>query len=107
MPNELQSFLGHSASVINIMFTPDGQGALSLARDNTVRLWSLASGQEMHRLELPFPVQSGTFFPDGKRILLACQEGSLRLWNLNSAQELLSFDSSTESIDNLTLSPNG
>ena len=107
MPNELQSLLGHTDSVIKVMFTADGQGALSLARDNTVRWWSLASGQEIHRLELPFPLQSGTFFPDGKRILLACQDGSLRLWNLNSAQELLSFDSSTESIDNLTLSPNG
>src|SRR5262249_35092453 len=48
---QLRSFIGHTESVHRIAFSPDGRRALSAAKDNTIRLWDVATGKEIRRLE--------------------------------------------------------
>ena len=39
--------LGHSDYVNSVAFSPDGKYALSGSRDNTLKLWDVATGREI------------------------------------------------------------
>jgi WD40 repeat protein len=43
---ELQTFKGHSDSVISVVFSPDGKTIATGSDDKTVKLWNL-NGQEL------------------------------------------------------------
>jgi WD40 repeat protein/beta-lactamase regulating signal transducer with metallopeptidase domain len=50
------SRLRHGAEVTFVTFTPDGKTLVTAGRDNTIRLWNLASGKEIRRLARLRPV---------------------------------------------------
>jgi len=43
--------LGHSSFVTSVAFSPDGRWALTGSHDGTARVWEVATGREIHRLE--------------------------------------------------------
>lgn len=61
---------GHGARIANVHFHPDGTRMGSVSDDKTIRLWDLATGQEL----LTLAAESATdfaFSPDGRRIYAA------------------------------------
>ena len=82
---EQRSFVGHRGPVFACTITPDGKRLISAGRSGTSRVWDLASGEPLHRLESTGP---GGSFPkvvtDGARVA-ACGIGSpLEVWNLET-----------------------
>eukprot|EP00873_Tetraselmis_striata_P039805 jgi/Tetstr1/460069/TSEL_005389.t1 len=64
---------GHTEVVACVAFSPDGTRLASASRDNTLRVWSAVTGEEV----LPRPLRGHTgmvtsvaFSPDGKRLAL-------------------------------------
>jgi serine/threonine protein kinase len=47
----LQVFKGHTGTVNTVAFSPDGSHVLSGSDDKTLRLWDIATGQEIRRFE--------------------------------------------------------
>ena len=43
--------VGHSGMVLTVAITPDGKSAVSGSYDNTLRVWDLASGEELYKLK--------------------------------------------------------
>jgi WD40 repeat protein/tRNA A-37 threonylcarbamoyl transferase component Bud32 len=71
----------HEAMVSGWAFSPDGQRILTYAADDTVRLWSTATGTPSgsplaHRARVVAVACS----PDGKVVLTGCRDGTARLW---------------------------
>lgn len=71
---------GHSESVLDLAFSPDGKRLATASADDTVRIWSLASGQPLGPpLDHPYDVTGVAFSPQGV-LATSCLDGYGRIW---------------------------
>ncbi|KAJ5993115.1 hypothetical protein N7451_008839 [Penicillium sp. IBT 35674x] len=64
---ELQTLQGHSDSVVSVAFSPDSRLLSSGSRDETVRLWDIATGALQQTLDVNDFIDSLEFALDGFR----------------------------------------
>ena len=86
----------------------DGRYLLTGSNDQTVRLWDVASGQQL-RLFLGHSncICSVAFSPDGKYVLTGGDDQTARLWDTQTGQELRIFISHTGGVNVVAFSPDG
>ena len=75
------TLVGHTASVLSVVYFPDGKTLLSTSNDKTIRLWNANTGK--HKLTLvghTKPVTSVAFSPDGKTF--ASVGNAILLWRI-------------------------
>src|SRR5262249_24846208 len=93
--------LRHADAVTHVLFAPDGKTVASGGRDDTVRLWDVATGKLVRSLQhpqgilMPRPVSFG---PDGKTLLSTEQSGPrhLWLWDVRTGQQVREVNSKLE-----------
>jgi WD40 repeat protein len=108
MVGEVRKFEGHADSVSVVTFSPDGRRALSGSTDGTVRLWDVATGRELTKLQEPVGNIVGVAFsPDGRRAIAGCYDRTLRLWDLDTGKELKKLQGHTEPANRVVFSPDG
>lgn len=79
---------GHSRAVRSIVFSPDGQMALSGSHDRTIKLWNLSTGQLIRSFEGHSGfVRSVAFSPDGQTALSGSDDNTMKLWDLGLATD--------------------
>ncbi len=67
--------VGHSEDVTDLAFAPDGRTLATASLDRTVRLWSVASGQELLVLEGHAGLVRAVAFSQDGRTLASCGDG--------------------------------
>jgi len=73
---------GHGHFVSDVVFSSDGQFALSSSWDKTLRLWDLDQGKTTRRFEgHTNDVLSVAFSPDNRQIVSGSRDKTLKLWN--------------------------
>jgi WD40 repeat protein len=84
---------GHTASINDLAFTPNGDILASASDDKTVRLWDVPKGAE--RGVLPAPdgfVNALAFAADDKTLAWAGNGGTVTLWDVAAGRERTSFE---------------
>gem|GEM_PF-3518556 len=76
-------FKGHTGSVTSVQWAPDGNRFVSAGVDQTMKLWSAASGKEIGVwAPVNSPINSLTVTGDGKTVAATTDDKRLLIWNL-------------------------
>jgi WD40 repeat protein len=80
---------GHSGTVTDLAFTPDGHSLVSASFDNTIRVWALTAEGVGRAKATITGLDDATYTvavaPDGSLFASAGAEGTIRLWDLATA----------------------
>ena len=83
--------MGHAQTVVSVAFSPDGKTLATGANDRKVKLWNIATEQEVATLELLGGCRSVKFSPDGRTLAVGYllePEQYIRLWEVPSFEEI-------------------
>jgi WD40 repeat protein len=101
---------GHTGPVHGLCFTPDGSRLVSASgwpgNDNSIRIWDLATGKEMHRILAPGQVGALILTADGTHVL-AGAIGTIMSINVATGQVNKLYKGAGSSCASLQLSLDG
>ncbi|MCL1475722.1 WD40 repeat domain-containing protein, partial [Argonema antarcticum] len=104
----LRTFGGHSSWVNAVAVTPDGKQAISGSFDDTLKLWNLATGEELFTFGgHSSPVTAVAVTPDGKQAISGSNDDTLKLWNLETGAELKTFKGHSSAVTAVAVTPDG
>lgn len=69
-------------------FSRDGKYLATASKDGTARVWEIASGLEVVRVNHEAIVSAVAFSPDGKYLATASEDGTARMWEITSGQQV-------------------
>jgi len=95
-----------------VAFSPDGRYVLSGARDNTLKLWDVATGKEIrtfkgHLSGFRPGVNSVAFSPDGRYVLSGGEDNTMRLWEVSTGKQIRIFAGHSDAVTSVTFFPDG
>ncbi|WP_119068296.1 eIF2A-related protein [Aggregatilinea lenta] len=104
----LAAFTGHQEYVNSVAWSPDGTMLASGSDDMSVRLWDVASGEEVRVLRGHEDyVNAVAFSPDGNTVASASYDGVVKLWSAATGQEIKQMEADEADVTDLAFSPDG
>ena len=98
----------HRKEVAALAFSPDSHYIASGSYDHTVKLWDVATGNELRSfLGHTRWVSSVAFSPDGLHIVSGSWDKTLKLWSVTTGKEIRSFSGHTGTVQSVAYSPDG
>jgi eukaryotic-like serine/threonine-protein kinase len=92
LPNEpvglVRELRGHEGRVNGIAVSANGSLALSGGQDRTVRLWNVATGNEVRRVDHDGPVYAVALSADGRQGLSCSADKTVRLWEFRARSDV-------------------
>jgi WD40 repeat protein len=104
---EVRQFNGHTECVQGVAFFKDGRRFASCGWDRTLRVWDVATGKELARLERhDHNFDCLALCPDQRHVLSGGFDRTFRLWDLKTGKELHRFEGANR-FASLAVSPDG
>jgi WD40 repeat protein len=102
----LHTLKGHTAPVLSVAFSPDGQTLASSGKDQTIKLWNPQTGKLIRTIQPQQKnVRAVTFSPDGT-LVSSGWNGVIKSWN-PEGQLLQTFNGHKEGVFASAVSPDG
>ncbi len=102
----LQTWTGHTASVSQVRFSPDGKYLASSSSDDTIRLWDVSTGKTVRQfLGHGGDVFGLAFNAAGTLLFSSSQDKTISIWDVATGIELHSYIGHTGVVTDVVLSP--
>ncbi|MFQ5554638.1 MAG: hypothetical protein ACE5GC_04610, partial [Acidimicrobiia bacterium] len=69
-----------------VAFAPDGSFVVAAGAPGTVKVWAVATGEEITTLKTPAPILGVSLSPDGSRVATAGADGATRILDIVSGE---------------------
>jgi WD40 repeat protein len=107
IPRESLKLTGHTDTLADGAWSPDGNLIATTSWDHTARIWDAITGHELLILEHPDRVWYLDWSPDGSRIVTACADGTVRIWDVSNGKMLLDVSLDSTGLVSARWSPDG
>jgi WD40 repeat protein len=106
---KLLTLAGHTAPVVQIVFTSDGTQLATVSENNEdgIRVWDANTGREQFTLPEENPIYGLAFSPDNKQLAAVGPGGTAVLWDLTSGKQILSFLGDRRAVFAAAFTPDG
>jgi WD40 repeat protein len=99
---------GHTAGVLSVAFSPDGNTIASGSVDDTLRLWSVNQARLIRTMQgHPFPIGQVKFSPNGINLYTGSTDGIIRVWQVSSGIFVRALEGHNGRITGLDISKDG
>lgn len=104
----LRTLRGHSDTIYGLAFSPDGKKIVSGARDKTIKIWDVDSGERIATLVgHGKQVNSVSFSPDGKKIVSGGGDSTINIWDSDSGRIIDVLEGHKNAVYSTFFSPDG
>jgi WD40 repeat protein len=110
---ELRTLKGHRNAVLSVAFSPDGTRLASASLLSVVKLWDVATGQELRTFEGPQTLGENSsaacvaFSPDGTRLASVSNQKLVTLRDANTGRLLHFLHGHGGEVESVAFSPDG
>jgi WD40 repeat protein len=95
-----------SGGIIWGSFWPDGKTILTYSEGGALRLWDVASGKEVRKVEqYAQDVESVAYSPDGKTLATASEDHTVRLWDFAGGKGVRKLGKHADLVFSVAYSP--
>jgi WD40 repeat protein/serine/threonine protein kinase len=99
---------GHSATITNAAYSPDGRHIVTTSADKTARIWDAVTGKQLRVLRGHIlGLQHAAFSSDGKRVVTASEDETARVWDAETGAELFTLAGHTGPVLSALFTPDG
>jgi WD40 repeat protein len=103
---ETYALEGHTAAILSIAITLDGQHAISASEDKTLKVWNLNERTEVRTLTGHTDhVLAAAVSPDRQLVLSGSRDKTLKVWSLVTGELINTLTGHTDDITAVTVTP--
>ncbi|BAB72396.1 protein kinase domain-containing protein [Anabaena sp. FACHB-709] len=93
---------------VSLAISPNGQIIASCGSDRTIKIWQLATGEDISSLKgHSRKVNAVVFSPDGKTLVSGGDDNTIKIWNLKTGKVIRTITGHSDAVHTLAISPNG
>ncbi len=89
---------GHTDSVRQFEFSPDGSLLVTTGADGLALIWSTTTHEVMARLKHDTPLWGASFSADQERVAVAAQDGTIHVWQWRVERKLRSWQAHADGV---------
>ena len=104
----IHSLKGHTGTIYDLAFSPDGKQLASCSHDRTVRTWDAAGGAPAKTFNGHTDIVHGlAWSPDSEKIVSASFDKTARIWSAAAGEEVTVMRESSQQLMAVAWSPDG
>ena len=107
-PSEFRSLRGHTSTLAEASFSPDGKQLATVSHDRLLKTWSIPDGRERFSIVAHQDrVKTLAFSPDGRTIATAGYDGQVKFWHSATGQPLGTLPPEGTRFHDIKFTPDG